>query len=367
MANDAFPVVEELQALGKNVQLYIPSQSHVTALPQWELQKITVKDIGDPYLPNWERLNQDFVKPEWLHYLDLNANVAVRLGKIIRELRKYDLVVAHVPFFIYSYLARVCYLPFEAGAIRYFDQGKTFYGKFRFWLMKRSYRKAKLVLMTNPDTLDLCERYQLKWAFVPFAINMQRYRPMKVEQLNFENVIFCYSRQNWKEKGQDKLINAFAKFLKDNRDSLLILVDWGVDLARSRNLIASLGIENHVRWVPLMSKPWLVEWINKSTVVADQFNLGSSGTAGFEAMSCGKPLTIFLSRSHFSRLYDEFPPILNAQTEGEILNVLTICADKRTRDEIGHKCREWVAKYHDSAKVAREHLEIYETVFEMED
>jgi len=364
LANDAFPIVEELQRLGEDVHLYVPKKSHVTALPQWELLKFEVKDISDPYFPDWERLNRDFVKPDWLHFLDLKSNILKKLNGIRKEMKKYDLIVAHVPFFIYSYLLRRNYVPFEAGAVRYFGEARISYRGIRFWLMKKSYQRARIVIVTNPDTLDLCNKYRLNWIFVPFAINMQRYKPMKVEPLNYENVIFCYSRQDWKEKGQDKLINAFATFLKEQEDSLLVLVDWGVDLQRSKSRIASLGIERHVRWVPLMSKPCLVEWINKSTVVADQFNLGSSGTAGFEAMACGKPLIIYLSQSHFSRVYDELPPVLNARTEDDIAHSFAICRSKKAREEIGRKLRQWVAKHHDSAKIARMHLELYKRFFD---
>lgn len=359
LANDAFPVVEELQALGEDVQLYVQKYSHVTALPQWELLKFRAEDIGDPYRPTWEKLNQDFVKPDWLHFLDLRLNVLSKLRLIRKEMKKYDLIVAHVPFFIYSYLFRRKYIPFEAGAIRYFDGIRISYNSIRSWLMKKSYQHAKIVLVTNPDTLDLCDSYGLKWFFMPFAINMQRYKPMKNEPLNYENVVFCFSRQDWKEKGQDKLIRAFAQLLKEHKDSLLAMVEWGIDLQRSKDMIASLGIEQHVTWFPLMSKPCLVDWINKSTVIADQFNLGSSGTAGFEAMACEKPLIIYLSEPHFSRIYSELPPVLNARTEEEILHFLSLCTDKKTRIELGRRSRQWVSQHHDAAIVAKRHAEIY--------
>jgi len=360
LANDAFPVVEELQALGENVQLYVNMQSHVTALPQWELLRFTLEDVGDPFHPDWKRLNRGFAKPDWLHFLDLKCNALSRLKRIRKEMKKYDLIVAHVPFFIYSYLLRRNYIPFEAGAIRYFSEARISYKDLRYWLMKRSYQRARTVIVTNPDTLDLCDKYRLNWVFVPFAINMQRYRPMKVDQLDgYENVVFCFSRQNWAEKGQNKLIKAFSLFLNRNKSSLLVLVEWGADTRKSRDLIDRLELENHVKWIPLMSKPGLIEWINRSTVVADQFNLGSSGTAGFEAMACGKPLLIYLSKPHFSRVYDEFPPVLNTRSEDEIANCLEMCTDRKTRDEIGRLSRQWVAKYHDSAEVAREHLALY--------
>jgi glycosyltransferase involved in cell wall biosynthesis len=366
LANDAFPVIEELQALREDAQLYVNMQSHVTALPQWELLRFSVEDIGDPFHPDWQKLNQDFAKPDWLHFLDLKSNVLKKLTTIRNEMRKFDLIVAHVPFFIYAYLLRRNYLPFEAGAIRYFDRSGVSYRGIRSWLMKKSYQNAKMVLVTNPDTIDLCDKHGLNWVFVPFAINLRRYRPFKMDPVEgYENVIFSYSRQDWGEKGQDKLIRAFSSFIGADgpKESLLVLVEWGEDIAKSKELIAKLNLGDYVRWIPIMSKPMLVEWINKATVVADQFNLGSSGTAGFEAMACGKPVLIYLSQSHFSRVYDEFPPVLNVRTEEEIIRSLEMCRSKKARDEVGRESREWVAKYHDSRSVARTHLELYKRFF----
>jgi glycosyltransferase involved in cell wall biosynthesis len=364
MANDAYPVVEELQGLGEDVQLYVSLPSPVTALPQWELLKFDIEEVGgNPYFPKMEVLNRAFDQPKWLHFINLEGSALSRFRDLRKEMKKYELVVAHVPFFMYSYLLRAKYIAFEAGAIRYFGQGNTLYQRLRLWLMERSYRHAEIVLMTNPDTLDLCEKFDLNWEFIPFAINMQRYRPMKVGSLGYDNVILCFSRQNWREKGQDKLIRAFAKFITENKDSLLILVEWGQDLALSKELVTQMGIQSHVKWIPMMSKPLLVEWINRSTVVADQFNLGSSGTAGFEAMSCAKPLVIYLSPSHYNRVYDEFPPILNAQSEDDILHALDFCTDKKARNELGRKSRLWVSRHHDAVLVAKKHLAVYERMF----
>ncbi len=364
MANDAFPVVEELQASGEDVHLYISLPTHVTALPQWELNGFEMAEIGDPYSPNMNVLNRGYEQPEWLHFFKLKGNALSRLNMLRRIMGQYDLIVAHTPFFLYTYLFRARYIPFEAGTIRYFNQGTRLQDRVRFRLMEQSYRHARMVLMTNPDTLDLCERYKVHWEFIPFAINMKRYSPMKTEDLGYENVIFCFSRHVWPEKGQDRLIRAFARFVKDNKDSLLVFSERGEDLAKSKALIERVGIQEHVKWIPLMSKPYLVEWINKATVVADQFTLGSSGTAGLEAMACGKPLIIYLSKRHFDRLYPEFPPVLNARTDDEILQALNVCTDRKAREELGRKSREWVSKYHDAAVVAKQHLAIYKRMFD---
>lgn len=361
MANDAYPVVEELQALGEDVQLFVSLPSPVTALPEWELLGFSLDEVGgDPYFPNMVVLDRDFHPPEWLHFINLEGGSLSRFRRLRKEMKKFDLIVSHVPFFVYSYLLRTKYIAFEAGSIRYFGHGASRYESIRYWLMERSYRYAKLVLMTNPDTIDLCEEHKLNWEFIPFAINMQRYRPMNTESLGYENVILCFSRNNWKEKGQDKLIRAFARFLKEDPDSLLVLIEWGQDLAKSKELVVQMDLQKHVKWIPMMSKPYLVEWINRSTVVADQFNLGSSGTAGFEAMACGKPLIIYLSPPHYNRVYDEFPPILNSQTEEDIFRALKSCADKKARNELGRKSRAWVSEHHDAAQVAKKHLAVYE-------
>jgi len=141
---------------------------------------------------------------------------------------------------------------------------------------------------------------------------------------------------------------------------VLALVDWSDDREKTRHLITKLGLENHVIYLGLMSKPRLIRWYNQATVVADQFLLKGMGTTVSEAMACGKPVIISTSKTMALEAYGDVPPILHADSSERIFNQLMKCTDKGFRKKVGAESREWVLKHHSPEVVAKRHLELYE-------
>ncbi len=104
-ANDAFPVVEELQASGEDIHLCIPLPAHVTTLPQWELNRLEMEEIGNPYSPNMDVLNRGYEQPEWVHFFGLRGNAFVTTeraakddGEIRPDSRPYAFLPVRLPF-----------------------------------------------------------------------------------------------------------------------------------------------------------------------------------------------------------------------------------------------------------------------------
>ena len=52
-----------------------------------------------------------------------------------------------------------------------------------------------------------------------------------------ELLLFCPARQMWKEKGNDKMITAFSKFVKVFPNSRFIMVAWSTDEYKSKKLV----------------------------------------------------------------------------------------------------------------------------------
>lgn len=364
LANDAYPVVEGLRKRGVDADLYVPFPSHVCALPQWETCDLDASDIADPFNPNLTALNRDFVQPSWLHFIHIRRSgldLPGRSVNFLRIMRRYDLIVAHVPFALYAQFSRKPYIAFDAGAIRYLDMKPSSYHRIRSWLLKRGYKNAKTILMTNPDTLDLFQAHGFNPVFMPFLIDTSRYRPTVMEDtLPFEYVFFMPSRQIWREKGNDLVVEAFARFCKEYKEALLAMIDWGEDAERTRSLVSKLGIEKSVMWLPLMSKPRVMRWYNLSTAVADQFVLGSYGTTAPEAMACEKPVVIYISEQHHLRTFGEVPPVLNARSTEEILSSLILCTDSSFRRKVGGLSREWVERHHSPEIVVSRHIAAYQ-------
>jgi len=278
---------------------------------------------------------------------------------------KYDLLVAHVGFGMQAYRTNIPYISFDAGAIRYMRAYGAFpFQQMRMKVLEDSYRKAKAIMVTNPDTLDLFRKYKFRnYSFMPFLIDTDRYKPANVNSdLPYEHVILHPTRQHWSEKGNWLAIKAYAKFRKEHPDSILALVDWSVDRKRTRALINKLGLTKNVIYLGLMSKPRLIKWFNKATVMLDQFLLGSYGTNAPECMSCGTPVIMYLSHKHMKETFGAMPPVLNASSTEQIYEKMMLCTDKTFRRKQGELSREWVLDQHSAEVVAQKHLDVYRKV-----
>jgi glycosyltransferase involved in cell wall biosynthesis len=280
-------------------------------------------------------------------------------------MREYDVVETHVPFSIYSQFCGVPYVAYDAGWIRYFPYRRDI----RDRLARRGYRKAKSIIITNPDTFEISDSLpyldKKKIFFSPFAIDTEKYRPMNAKELRSmyakegETLLFSPSRQIWKEKGNDKMIRAFARFAKQVPASKFIMVAWSDDEQNSKSLAQSLGISDKIIWIKPVPKNQLILYYNAADIILDQFVLGSWGTSTPEAMACGKPVLMFYKKDYIMRAFGKEPPILSSISDDDIYsNLLKIAKDPELAVDMGSKSREWIIETHSSRVVALRHLEI---------
>src|SRR5262249_31129580 len=134
---------------------------------------------------------------------------------------------------------------------------------------------------------------------------------------------------------------------------------WGADLERSNALAADLGITDRMVLLPnALSKSRLVHYLQAADIVIDQVVLGSYGTSALEAMSCARPLVMYVDSSRFEGLFSEPPPVCNATSDEDVARELrALMADARLRDELGAKGRQWVVEHHGDV-IAQRLLEI---------
>ena len=370
MANDAYMVTKGLRRLGVKAELIVQRPAHVASLPQWEDAEIDLARVGDLYNPNWDALNEHWKIPEWIHVW--NASGSWYLGSrtlrwvgLLRMLKPYDLVVGHVPFAKCGILCRKPYIIYDAGWIRYLKMNTPAYR-----LARLGYRRARKIIFTNVDTYEmfLSQGYGPdRLEFSPFAIDTDQYspRPGSLGMSGERNLlVFSPTRHEWREKGNEKLIKAFSNLARRRPRAQLVLVGWGGDLFSSKKLIDELGIQENVAWVPPMHKKRLIEWYRSADIVADQFVLGAYGTTAPEAMACAKPVLMYAEEQHFRRWHGAVPPVINAGSVDEILEMLHKLEDPAVRSEYGAKGREWVLHQHSLETVAKRHLGIYSEVLE---
>lgn len=374
MANDGYAVAKELRKMNANVDLAVNSSDFGMALPEWEDANLSTGT--NPYSIDGNALMKAWTKPPWIRYFDFMNKVPKRcqmISKIksridlIKMMREYDIIEAHVPYAIYSQFSGVPYIAYDAGWIRYFPYSM----KIRDKLARRGYNKAKKIIITNPDTFEISDSLPYlnaeKIFFSPFAIDPDKYQPLDSTELRAkyanqnEMLLFSPARQSWKEKGNDKMIRAFAQFSRRVPESKFILVEWSEDEHNSKALAHSLGISEKIIWIKPVPKNQLIQYYNAADVILDQFVLGSWGTSTPEAMACGKPVLMFYKKDYILRAFGEEPPILNSFTDDDIYSNLIRLRDREFAADMGRKSREWIIKTHSSKVVALRHLEILKT------
>jgi glycosyltransferase involved in cell wall biosynthesis len=371
MANDGYSVAKGLWKMNKDVDLAVNSSDFGMALPEWEDGDIS--DRIDPYTIHRNEIKRTNLgnRIRYFDFLNKAPRKKNMIGKVIarinlmRMIREYDIVEVHAPFIIYSQFSGIPNVVYDAGWIRYFPYEQSFKSK----LARRGYSKANGIIITNPDTYSISDTLpyldQKRISFSPFAIDPEKYCPNPKEELratyinNKGILLFSPSRQHWCEKGNDKMIKAFARFVKIFPESKLVAVDWSIDAQKSKDLVNSLNIAEKVDWIKPVAKKQLIRYYNAADIILDQFILGSWGTTTPEAMSCQKPVLMFYKDEYIKRAFGENPPILNSFTEEDIFsNLVKLAKDPDFRISLGKKSREWIIKTHSPEIVAKNHLEI---------
>lgn len=172
-----------------------------------------------------------------------------------------------------------------------------------------------------------------------FADSIDSIRKSWQHKVGGDYFILGICRQSWVWKGNDKLLDAFAKL--DNADARLVLMNWGEDIEESKRRIEKLGIENRVIWEKLSSRPRLQRIIAAADVVCDQFAMRGFGTSVAEALYVGRPVIIRFFAEHDCFDHHEPPPFLHAETADEIVYQLRLMESLELRAKIGKQGHEW--------------------------
>ncbi|HEY0771085.1 MAG TPA: hypothetical protein VGD31_12205, partial [Sphingobacteriaceae bacterium] len=197
-------------------------------------------------------------------------------------------------------------------------------------------------------------------------------------------IVFSQSRHYWKSnpelipdfeqhgglKRNDKLIHAFARFIRQSKfkSPILILFAYGYDVEASKNLIDELGIERNVKWMPIMDRKSIMSALPYVSLGADQFRQGWSGTSGgsgSEILAASKPLITYTNGA-INDPSDPFygSPIIDALEEEEIINVfLDYELAPQKYENIGRLSGEWFDE-NLGVGLAKKYLKLFTWLYE---
>lgn len=297
---------------------------------------------------------------------------------ILQELfKQYDMVIGYSIDGMYPLLCEVPYCAFEHGTIRSLPFEQSVIGR----QTAAVYQNADAVFITNSDVRGAAEKLGLNnYHFIPHPTNelitpkqeemAKSMREKLLEETNSDFIVFHPPRHHWDpdlrdpnwEKGNDKVINAFSDFVEtENSRALLLLVEAGKMVDKSKDLIRELGIANRVLWLRMQPHQSFMRFILASDVIVDQFHKVPLSMGGIppKAMLAGRPIISQFSEYHLGWCYPEMPPLITADYVSEITQIMTrLYNDKEYAIECGHKGKEWYETYYSNEVVFNKFSEV---------
>lgn len=104
------------------------------------------------------------------------------------------------------------------------------------------------------------------------------------------------------------------------------------------------------------------EFIQDADIVVDQLLIGWYGTFAVESMALGKPVLCYLRADCLS--FKPNVPIVNTNAHTVYENLKRLIEDPELRITIGRKSRKYVEEEHDSLKIGRMLVDLYESLLQ---
>ena len=313
--------------------------------------------VNDPL--SYDKDLQDY--PDWVIFGEINRRSKV--FSITKLMKNYDLIHAYNAVPIHAMLSGTPYIAQSGGddlRIKAFEHSLTGF------LLRRSYRKADQFVYVWPIHKKYVEKLGIKNPlYLPRIWDTQSFvRKTQVKSEKKSLTIFFPTIEDWATKGNDKFLKAFVRLCKEDYDVFLYFLDWGIDSKKSKILINIPKVKEKTKIISgPISREEMSQYMNKSDIVADQFNSGSFTRLGIEAFIFGIPLLINLDEKIHTDLHGEAPPIINGKNEEEIYSKLKeLIHSREILDEIREKAQEWGKKHFDLKKNIEKYIHIYENI-----
>jgi len=355
-----------------------PSDRYLLSQPEWEeydgegradietLDQAQAVGLPLPQVPGVVRLEalssapstlkncwSEGVRLAELEFWDLS------LLPLVRSLREYDALLAVQSPYL-AYLSGRPYVATQMGGDIWYECSRDdTLGR----LQRRAFAQAGAFMMSNPWSPAFARRYGLhNLVYVPYMIDEDRYSPGPGDArtqwrlvTGGEFFVLLTSRQDFRFKGSDIAIRAFARFAAEVPQARLVVTGWGADQSRAMDLFRQFGIAERVHLVPVVGKKRLVDYLRSADCVLDQLSIGYFGASALEAMACGRPVIMNLNQAQYDALIPEgCAPICQAADEQQVLERLRHLHDYPDHARAcGESLRRWFLRTHDNRKWAR--------------
>lgn len=146
-------------------------------------------------------------------------------------------------------------------------------------------------------------------------------------------------------KGVERLLDGWSRFVKraEHRKPVLVMLEYGEDVERTRALACDLGVQDSVAWMPKMFRKDLMAGLHMADLVCGEFeNSWMMSGILFEAMVAAKPILAYRDEALYAGEYPDLYPILNAREPEDIAACLMRCSQSGEQMKVlGKRGRQW--------------------------
>lgn len=178
------------------------------------------------------------------------------------------------------------------------------------------------------------------------------------------------ARQHWSLKGNDTMIRAIGCLSASDRAGTRIeIVDWGVDVARTRALVESLGLSPITTYRSLLTKTELWEACGRAgTIVLDQVPPypvygGGIGGVARDALAAGSVVVTHAEPDAQRQIFGSPPPVWHVDpTVESVANALreVLGLSDAEQQAIGERGVAWLYATADKSAVLPRYVGLHQ-------
>ena len=282
----------------------------------------------------------------------------------------YDIVQCYATDPIYGLLfSKKPYVGFEHGTLRVCTSDDNAL----YALTALAYREAAHVFVTNGDCLEYANKLcmtNFSPMIHPVDVAQHRVRDEVAiaairARYQADLLLFCPLRHDWDIKGTDKHLRALPNISKlVSGKVVLVLMNWGADLKKSKALAEILGITDQLVWMPPLCRLSMIEMIQASDLVLDQTILPCFGSTAPQALACGTPVIMSYHPESTAWIMKEPAPLITAITEEEIVEGVKRTLDKEWLAQFKEQAARWIDAYHSPLQAVNQQVAVYRRMTE---
>jgi glycosyltransferase involved in cell wall biosynthesis len=293
---------------------------------------------------------------------------------LFREIfERYDIIQLYSTDPMFGWLAgNRPYVGFEHGTLRDFTLGDDPVHR----LAAMGYRKADHVFITNGDCLEYAQKIGIeRYSAMVHPIDVDQHRSVSaasVAAVRAEHaadiLMLCPLRHSWAAKRTDIHLRALPLIRERARGRVrLVLIEWGEEVERSRELIRELGCSDAVEWIKPLPRIGMIRLTRAADVVLDQMALPHFGATAPQAMAAGIPVISSYVPESTRWIIEEPAPILPAFSPEEVCDQVMTALDPLWLRGYRNEARRWIDTHHAPRRVVDIHLRVYREILDRRD